>query len=837
MLEKALSMGLSKREYETIVDVLGREPTDLELGVFALNWSEHCSYKSSKRFLRRLPSESERTVKGPGGGAGVIDLDGETVVAFKIESHNHPSAVEPKHGAATGVGGIVRDVLSVGVRPVALLDTLRFGDFRRSRKSLRLLKGVVEGIAWYGNSIGVPVVGGEVFVSSTYEDNPLVNVMCVGIGEKKHLKDGVLKGTGNSVLIVGAPTGRDGIMGASFASQTFEGDVSEHRPAVQIGDPFMEKLLIEATLEAVKLPQVLGMQDLGAGGLSTALPEMARNGGVGVELWTDRVPTRHPLTPYEVVLSESQERMVLCVERGKEDDVINIYRKWGLEAEVIGRVIEQKVFRIMSNGDVLAEIPLGVIFSALPLPEWIAEPSKLSLEEFLNIVSRISEDYRTSRGRRRRRLGAIMQIYGFSTFPVGDQKGISWADEQIKGLSLKVQRETMLRGRREEGEEKARKIENYYNFLKRLAVSKREPEDLLAERYVKDVALKVLSHPNVASKRWIYRQYDHMVGTDTVLLPGEGDAAVLRIKGKNYAVATTVDGNGKYLAMDPYWGTIKVCTEVLFNITAVGGKLLGLTDGVNFPSPEHPDVYYSLQTALRALGDFAEFFKVPVVSGNVSLYNETEGRRIFPTLMVGGVGLVKDPYSIPRMGFTREGLHIYSVGFPASVFDLAGSEFLSVLLGEFDLSGIDENTLFRYYRKPEPFNYDLSYLKDFADALYDMINLGMVLGVHDVSEGGTFSALAEMLINGEAGAQVRVEGFGEMFSETIPKVIITTNLPREVETYLSGRNIPFERIGRTVSDPVLDIGYAKGKSLLFLREELEKAYYGTYESVDAGSIA
>ncbi|MFZ8833504.1 MAG: AIR synthase-related protein, partial [Candidatus Caldipriscus sp.] len=401
-LERAFLMGLSAEEYEVIESLLGREPNDLELGIFSLNWSEHCSYKSSKKFLKLLPSSSDRTVVGPGGGAGVLRLEGNKVVAFKIESHNHPSAVEPKNGAATGVGGIVRDVLSMGVRPVALLDSLRFGDFRKSKKSLSLLKGVVEGISTYGNSIGVPVVGGEVFTDESCEDNPLVNVMCVGIGEMENLKEGVLRGVGNSVILVGAPTGRDGILGASFASQTLEGDISEKRPSVQIGDPFMEKLLIEAVLEAVKTPYVLGMQDLGAGGLSTALPEMANRGGVGVELYTDRVPLREPLSPFEIVLSESQERMVLCVEKGKEEEILGIFRKWGLSAEVIGRVIEERVFRIIHGDKILAEIPLAFIFKAQPKPDWIAIPRRDNFWEFYGIFGGIKENFKRLRGKKRR---------------------------------------------------------------------------------------------------------------------------------------------------------------------------------------------------------------------------------------------------------------------------------------------------------------------------------------------------------------------------------------------------------------------------------------------------
>lgn len=591
----------------------------------------------------------------------------------------------------------------------------------------------------------------------------------------------------------------------------------------------MEKLLIEATLEAVRLPQILGLQDLGAGGLSTALPEMARNGGVGVELFTDRVPTRGPLTPYEIVLSESQERMVMCVEAGKEEEVIDIFRRWGLTAAVVGKVIEEEVFRIKDGERVVAEIPLGVIFSGLPVPEWIAEESPPSLWDYLRIVYRLVETYRGASGRKKTRMGAILQLYGFSTFPVGDHTGIHWADNEIKRESFRIQRAVISGKRDKDVEEVTNLIESYYSFLRKIASSRKEADALLNEKYVRRVALKVLSHPNVASKRWIYRQYDHMVGTDTVVGPGGGNAAVIRVKGKNYALAITVDGNGKYLAMDPYWGAQKVALESVLNITLTGGEVMGFTDGVNFPSPEDPNTYYRLQMALKGLGDFARFFGIPVVSGNVSLYNETEGKKIFPTLMVGAVGMVRDVFSVPSVGINREGLYVYTVGFPASSFDLGGSEFLSALLEEFPVEDVDENVLYRYYRKPDAHNYDLYYLRDLIAALSEMIRIGLVINAHDVSEGGLFAALSEMVLLGEGGVDVTVEGLGELFSETVPKVVLTTSMPRELEVYLSRRNLPYEKIGRTLEDPILNVRYYAERSVLLLKEDLEKAYYSTYE--------
>ncbi|MEO0138816.1 MAG: phosphoribosylformylglycinamidine synthase subunit PurL [candidate division WOR-3 bacterium] len=833
-LEKALFIGLTAEEYETIEALLGREPNDIELGIFALNWSEHCSYKSTKRFLKLLPSESDRTVVGPGGGAGVLKLDDDTVVAFKIESHNHPSAVEPKNGAATGVGGIVRDILSMGVRPIALLDSLRFGDFRKSTKSLNLLKGVVEGISSYGNSIGVPVVGGEVLTDESYEDNPLVNVMCVGVGDIRHLKDGVLKGVGNSVIIVGAPTGRDGIMGASFASQTLEGEISEKRPAVQIGDPFMEKLLIEATLEAVKLPQVLGLQDLGAGGLSTALPEMANKGGVGVELYTDRVPLREPLTPFEIVLSESQERMVMCVERGKEDEVINIFKKWGLEAEVIGRVIEERVFRIIHNGEKLVEIPLSYIFKAIPKPDWLAMSPKKDMWEFMGIFAGIEDKYyEINEKNEKKTFVSLLDIIALTLEYTATSYGLSKIDWELRYQTFKSKRNILL-GKEDinEVKEKSAILSDYEFLLKRIAKLQGESyvEKHLPKKLVKDLCLRVLKRPSVASKRWIYRQYDYMVGTDTVITPGIGDAAVLRIKGKNYGLALSVDGNGKFLEINPYWGAQRVASEVWLNIVCSGGEVIGFTDGVNFPSPADPGEYWKLQEAIRGLADFSKETGIPVVSGNVSLYNESERYKILPTLIIGGVGIVRDLHNIPRIGVYKEGLSVYLVGYPQTRFDLAGSEFV---LEIHELLGLKSPSrlLLKYGHLPKVHYTDVEYITSLVSALRDTIDYGFAINLHDISEGGLFAALSEMVINGSVGISVNVDGFGELFSELAPRVVLTTENPYEIESILAKYGVMFQHIGKTIKDRDLIIEYHKGKRLKFGVSELQKAYYETFENL------
>ena len=828
--ERALSVGLSAEEYETIVALLGREPNDLELGIFALNWSEHCSYKSSKRFLKLLPSSSGRTVIGPGGGAGVLRLDGKRVVAFKIESHNHPSAVEPKNGAATGVGGIVRDVLSMGVRPVALLDSLRFGDFRKSKKSLNLLKGVVDGISSYGNSIGVPVVGGEVLTDESYEDNPLVNVMCVGIGEIGDLKDGVLKCVGNSVILVGAPTGRDGILGASFASQNLEGDVSEKRPAVQIGDPFMEKLLIEAVLEVVKFPYVLGMQDLGAGGLSTALPEMANKGGVGVELYTDKVPLRESLSPYEIVLSESQERMVLCVERGKEEEVIRIFRKWGLTAEVIGRVIEEKVFRILHNNEVLAEIPLAYIFKAQPKPDWIAIPRKGNFWEFYGILDGVKEKLGHLKGEKKKHYLALWNALISGLKYKGVMHDPDEVDSEIRMEALKV-RMGAIRRKVDvfKVKDMAKVLEDYKYFLENLSKIKGSVESVLPTKLVSEICLRVLSRPSVASKRWIYRQYDYMVGTDTVIPPGEMDAAVLRIKGENYGIAITVDGNGKFLEMDPYWGAQRVAAEACANIVCVGGMVIGFTDGVNFPSPADPVEYWKLQEAIRGLADFASYMEIPVVSGNVSLYNQSERYTILPTLIIGAVVIVRNLEKIPNMGTKGKGSYVYLVGHPMSNLDLGGSEFLLEIAEMLEIK--NKREILKFANLPKRYYTDTDYVKSLLKAVYEAINSNLVESAHDVSEGGLFSALAEMVIKGKAGIDADVEGFGEMFSELAIRFVLITKKPKALESLLSNYGIMFQLIGKTTAKRDLVITYHNKRTLKFKASDLEKAYYGTFENI------
>jgi len=665
-MNKKQTFGLKEEELKKIEKLLGREPTLLELGIFALNWSEHCSYKSSKLILKRLPRKGKRTVVSQGENAGIVELKNGWCLAFKVESHNHPSAIEPLHGAATGIGGIVRDILSMGARPIALLDALRFGKFE-SRKTKWLFEGVVSGIAYYGNCIGVPTVAGDVYFEEAYEDNPLVNVMCVGLLRKEKIRKSIAKGVGNLLILAGATTGRDGIHGATFASEDLIGEEKEKRPNVQIGDPFMGKLLIEATLEALEKPGIIGVQDLGAGGLSTAPAEMAYKGGNGIEIDLAKVPLRAKgMNPYEIILSESQERMVLCVERGKEEEIIEVYKKWGLNAEVIGKVVKEKVLRVKEEDRILTEIPLSYLFDEIPLrkpPAFIREEKK----EFKEV-----------------------------------------------------------------------------NIRKRIDLG--------------EAFLKLLKSPNLSSKEWVWRQYDHTVGTNTVISPGQGDAALLRVKGEQFGFALKIDGNGRYTELDPYeGGKIAVC-EAARNLISVGAEPIGITDCLNFGNPEIDEVYESFFKVVMGIKEAAEKLEIPIVSGNVSFYNQSERRRVYPTPTIGMVGLVEDISKALKPGFKRKGDRIYMIGKKEG--EIGGSEFLSVLYDEKD-GKVDK--------------VELDFEKKLERVVLNLLREGVLSSCHDISEGGLLLAVAEECIRGGKGASLEIKEeieflFGEWQSRFIVSV-------------------------------------------------------------------
>ena len=546
-------LAISDGEYEAIVERLGREPNHLEIGLFGSMWSEHCGYKHSKPLLRLFDTVNERLLVSPGSeNAGVVDIGAGLAVVMKVESHNHPSAIEPYEGAATGVGGIVRDIFAMGARPIALLNSLRFGPLSEPRNRY-LFTGVVSGISGYGNCIGVPDVGGEVQFSPSYSGNPLVNAMCVGILRHEELRRATAGSPGSLLMLVGADTGRDGIHGASgLASRTFE-EERELRPTVQVGNPFLEKVLIEACLEAADSDAVVGVQDLGAAGLTSASVECASNAGVGIRIDIDAVPRRESgMTPYEVMLSESQERMLIVVKRGREAEVKAIFDRWDLRSDVIGEVVDDGLASISDDGRIEAAVPV----------ELLTDP------------------------------------------PLYEPRAVKppWLDDlQTKDLAA-------------------------------LPLPSESPGDVL---------LALLASPNIASRHWIYRQYDHQVQTNTVVSPG-GDAALLRVKGTEKGLAVSTDGNGRYCYLDPYAGGMIAVAEACRNVSCTGATPVALTDCLNFGNPERPEIYYQLREAVAGMAEASRRFDAPIVSGNVSLYNETQGEGIYPTPVVGALGLTED---------------------------------------------------------------------------------------------------------------------------------------------------------------------------------------------------
>ena len=610
--EEIASEGLKPEEYDDIVQRLGRHPNRAELGMFGVMWSEHCCYKNSRPLLKQFPTEGERILVGPGENAGVVDLGNGLRLAFKIESHNHPSAIEPFQGAATGVGGILRDIFTMGARPIAVLNSLRFGALENAR-TRRIFSGVVEGIAHYGNCVGVPTVGGEIYFDPAYSGNPLVNVMALGLMETVEIVKAGASGIGNPVLYVGSTTGRDGMGGASFASAELSDESVDDRPAVQVGDPFLEKSLIEACLEAFKTGAVVAAQDMGAAGITCSTAEMAAKGGIGIELDLDRIPVRETgMVPYEYLLSESQERMLFVAQKGREQELIDIFQRWQLHAVVAGTAIAEPIVRILFQGKVAAEIPATALADNTPLyqRQLLVEPP----------------DY-------------VRQAW-------------AWSDESLPACTVA-------------GIELQGEICSW-----------------------NDILLRLLDTPTLASKRWVYRQYDHQVQNNTVLLPGGGDAAVVRLRPveapvadpqseplnatvvphqPQAGVAATVDCNARYVYLDPYEGAKAVVAEAARNLSCVGAEPLAVTDNLNFGNPEKPVGYWQLASACRGLAEACQTMGTPVTGGNVSLYNETldaEGRPqpIYPTPVVGMVGAIPDLSRICGQGWQHEGDTIYLLG-------------------------------------------------------------------------------------------------------------------------------------------------------------------------------
>ena len=721
-------MGLSNEEFERIRAILGREPNYVETGAFSVMWSEHCSYKSSKRVLRLLSSAGHpRVLQGPGENAGVIDIGDGLGLAFKMESHNHPSAIEPFQGAATGVGGIIRDVFTMGARPVALLNSLRFGSLDDDRN--RYLFGhAVAGIASYGNCIGIPTVGGEVVFDSSYTRNPLVNAMCVGLMRQDRIARGVASGAGNPLLLVGAKTGRDGIHGATFAS--VEDPHSRERSAVQVGDPFMEKLLLEACLELLDVDVVVGIQDLGAAGLTSSSAEMASRAGSGVEIEVGLVPCRETgMSAYEIMLSESQERMLVVARRGREQEAQAIFTKWGLDAVVIGKVTGDQTLRILRDGVTAAEMPITALVDEAPVydrpaarPAYLDDP----------------------------------QVMSADTLP--------------------------------------------------------ESLDLVAD------LLDLLARPTIASKAWVYRQYDSMVRASTVLRPG-GDAAVIGLPGSTTGfergIAMTTDGNGRYVYLDPRAGGMHAVAEAARNLTCAGARPLAVTDCLNFGNPEKARVFYQFVEGVTGIAEACRVLDTPVVSGNVSFYNETDEVDIFPTPIIGMVGVMDDLSHLTTIALKEPGNVLIVLGAPAET--LGGSEFAALRAG-------------RALGPTPPIDLDLEARTQLV--CREAIRAGWVRAAHDISDGGLAVALAEMCIAGDLGADLAWDIAGRanlaLFGEGGSRIVVEARAAdlAKIEECARTREVSCVVLGRVSADKMLTLQLGGQYELRASVAELQERWEG-----------
>ncbi|MBY0508289.1 MAG: phosphoribosylformylglycinamidine synthase subunit PurL [Bryobacteraceae bacterium] len=725
--EVLLTHRINLDEYAKIVEILGREPNYTELGIFSVMWSEHCSYKSSKIHLKKLPTESPRVLQGPGENAGVIDIGDGWAIAFKIESHNHPSFIEPFQGAATGVGGILRDIFTMGARPIAVMDAIRFGrldDPQTGARNRRIVEGVVSGISHYGNCFGVPTVGGETAFESCYDGNPLVNVFALGVFRHDEVFYGRATGVGNPVIYVGARTGRDGVHGATMASGEFTEESKHKRPNVQVGDPFMEKLLLEACLEAMKTGAIVGIQDMGAAGLTSSSCEMGSRAGTGVAIDLDLVPQRETgLTAYEMMLSESQERMLLVAELGREEEVFAVFRKWGLDAVRIGTVTDDGVLRVSHLGHIVAEIPNQPLADNAPLYD---RPHNVPA-------------YRT----------APMQGPVFaSTDVLGDLK-------------------------------------------------------------------KLLASADLCSKHWIWGQYDYQVRTNTLTIPERTEAAVVRIKETGTSVAMSLDGNGRYCYLDPYEGTMLIIAECCRNLSTVGALPVAATNNLNFGNPERPEIMRQLVDSLRGMGDACRAFETPITGGNASLYNETLGEGIFPTPVVGIVGLLPTTKPV-GIQFPRPGLDVVLLGGIGSSDHtrFGGTQYAKVVL----------DTL---WGLPPALNID--YEKRVQAAVREIVRAGFAESAHDLSDGGLGVALAESSFGG-TGARVRLETPLQpefaLFHEGPSRVLISTAHLPEIAAIAAKHEVPATRLGETISGRLIVDGLFDCEI-----EELNRTWRNAFEEM------
>ena len=714
--------GLKLDEFKKIVEGLGREPNLTELGIFSAMWNEHCSYKSSKFWLKKLPTKGERVVQGPGENAGVIDIDDGDVAVFKMESHNHPSFIEPYQGAATGVGGILRDVFTMGARPVANLNALRFGDPNHP-KTKHLLSGVVGGIGGYGNCIGIPTVGGEVNFHSSYNGNILVNAMTVGIAKKDKIFYSAAAGIGNPVVYVGSKTGRDGIHGATMASAEFDEDSEDKKPTVQVGDPFTEKLLLEACLELMKEEAIIAIQDMGAAGLTSSSIEMASKGNVGIEIDLSKVPMRTKnMSAYELMLSESQERMLMVLDPTKEDMARNIFKKWDLEFEVIGKVTDTKKLILNMNNKEEASIPINILVEDAPeyQREYVVDDPTPSVELNRNEL-----------------------------------------DDN--------------------------------NIL----------EDLL----------KMVSHPNLCSRKWIWEQYDHMVMADTVVRPGS-DAAVVRVHDTNKGIAISTDCSPTYCKHNSFEGGKHAVVETWRNIIASGALPIAITDCMNFGNPEKPEIMGQFVECIRGMGEACSKLNYPVISGNVSFYNETNGEGIYPTPAIGGVGLIKDLSNTMTIALKKEGSYICVIG--KNNNHLGNSQYLSIIKNK-EIGSTP--------------SIDLNEELKNGKFVLNCIEKSKFEAVHDIADGGLLIALAEMSIYGKKGVKIDVDKsslieylFGEDQSRYL--VEISKNNVKDIMSEAEKNNVFVEKIGLTQADQfeIKNIGKIQVKELILAHESWFKKF-------------
>lgn len=692
--------GLTDEEYGTICDkILHRLPNYTETGLFAVMWSEHCSYKNSKPVLRKFPTTGPQVLQGPGEGAGIVDIGDGQAVVFKAESHNHPSAIEPYEGAATGVGGIIRDIFSMGARPIAILDSLRFGELDNDRTK-HIFEEVVAGISGYGNCIGIPTVGGETVFDPCYRGNPLVNAMCVGLIDQKDMQKGQAAGVGNSIMYVGAKTGRDGIHGATFASEEFKEEEEAQRSAVQVGDPFMEKLLMEACLECIYdySDALIGIQDMGAAGLVSSSSEMASKAGSGLLLNLDDVPQRETeMTPYEMMLSESQERMLLCIKKGEEQRIVDLFKKYELDAVVIGEVTDDGMYRLSHAGKVVAELPVDALAEDAPV---YYKPTAVPA-----------------------------RITAFA------------AMEDYKPVFTSAQ----------------------------------------------DTLVALLQQATLASKKSVYDTYDSMVRTSTVVGPGS-DAAVVRVRGTKKAIAMTTDCNGRYLYLNPEIGGQIAVAEAARNIVASGGKPLAITDCLNYGNPDKPEIFWELSTSADGISEACRQLDTPVISGNVSLYNETDGEAVYPTPMIGMVGLIEDLAHITTQAFKAAGDRIFLIG--ETKADFNGSELQKMELGKIEGKLMD---------------FDLAVEKENQANVLKAIKAGLIASAHDLSEGGLAVGLMESVFDTGLGFDVTVDMDKTLlFSETQSRFILTVK-PENVAAVEAIFGSAAAQIGTVTADAVAKI--------------------------------